>query len=186
MGLGTQEALHQAEHKLFAKMKKEVKKVTLKQDEGKTQLKPYCVEAEKAALQKEQAELLRPQATEYLKNKLDSDAETKDFKGTVVYLCDDQVYKIRVQRPRSCNWRKKRLSDPNLREYKQLMAEIDERKNRCDQLEELLAADHPRCVQYGFVIAFLHKTPNAQADTESIKETIVRAKARKEKKKNQK
>ena len=49
-------------------------------------------------------------------------------------LDKEVLYCLTKMRPRSCNWRKKRLSDPNLREYKQLMAEIDERKNRCDQI----------------------------------------------------
>ena len=131
--------------------------VTLKKSEGKKHLQPYCEKAAMAAIFKSQADELRPQASEELRMKLDSDPETKDFKGTVVYLCDDQVYKIRVQRPKSCDWRKKHFKDPTLDEYKRLMDEIDAKKARASQLEEELAENHPKCIEYGFVIGFLSK-----------------------------
>ena len=131
--------------------------VTLKKNDGTKFLQPFCENAAAAAFWKNKAEELRPQASDELKAKLDSDPDTKNFTGTVVYLCDDKIYKIRVQRPTSCNWRKKQLKDPNLKEYKALMDEIDEKKALASKLEEQLAKDHPKCLESGFVIAFLNK-----------------------------
>ena len=132
--------------------------VTLKKNDGKKFLQPFCENAAAAAFWKSKAEELRPQASAELKAKLDKDPETKDFTGTVVYLCDDKIYKIRVQRRSSCDWRKKQLKDePNLEEYKALMNEIDEKKELASKLEEQLAKDHPKCLEHSFVIAFLSK-----------------------------
>ena len=103
-------------------------KLTLSANEGQQHLKPYCKEAKVAAEHKAIAESLRIKATEELRAKLDSDSETKNFKGTVVCIFDDQMYKIRVQRPDSCDWRSKRLNDPNHKAYLALMKEIDWKK----------------------------------------------------------
>ena len=83
--------------------------------------------------------------------------KTKDFTGTVVCIYDDQVYKIRVQRPASCNWRDKHLQDPKLKEYKALMKDIDCRLAYAKELEEYLSQSHPKCVDHGFTIAFMNK-----------------------------
>ena len=109
-------------------------KLTLKKNEGQEHLKPYCKEAKVAAEHKANAEALRIKATEELQKKLDSDPDTKDFTGTVVCIYDNQVYKIRVQRPESCDWRSKRLKDPNHKAYLALMKEIDEKKKNADEL----------------------------------------------------
>ena len=132
-------------------------KLTLSANEGQKHLKPYCKAAKEAAEHKAKAESLRTLATEELRTKLDSDPETKDFTGTVVCIYDDQMYKIRVQRPVSCNWREKRLKDPNHKAYLALMKEIDEKKKKADEIEEKLAATHPKCISRGFIIGFLSK-----------------------------
>ena len=131
--------------------------VTLKKSEGKKHLQPYCEKAAMAAIFKSQADELRAQASDELKAKLDSNPETKDYTGTVVYLCDDQVYRIRVQRPINTNWRKKKFDDPLLDEYKQRMKDLDELKARTKELEEDLAKKHPKCIEKGFVIGLLSK-----------------------------
>ena len=133
------------------------KNLTLSQHEGQPHLKPYCQAAKEAAERKSIADELRAKATVELRAKLDSDPETKDFTGTVVCIYDDQVYKIRVQRPASCNWRDKRLQDPKLKEYKALMKDIDFRLAYAKELEEFLSQSHPKCVDHGFTIAFMNK-----------------------------
>ena len=133
------------------------KNLTLSQHEGQPHLKPYCQAAKEAAERKSIADELRAKATVELRAKLDSDPETKDFTGTVVCIYDDQMYKIRVQRPASCDWRSKRLNDPNHKAYKALMEEIDEMKNKAADLEQKLAEAHPKCITRGFTIAFLSK-----------------------------
>ena len=138
-------------------MAKKNQKLTLSQNEGQEHLKPYCKEAKVAAEHKANAEALRVKATEELQKKLDSDPETKDFTGTVVCIFDDQVYKIRVQRPESCDWRSKRLDDPNLKKYKALMKDIEYRTAYAKELEQQLAEAHPKCITKGFVIGFLSK-----------------------------
>ena len=138
-------------------MAKKTKKVTLTQEAKQPNLKPYCEQAKVAAWYKSEAEKFRPLATEELQAKLDSDPETKDFTGTVVYLCDDQIYKIRVQRPDLTDWRTKRLQDPLLTEYKALMRELEQKNARSKELEVDLAKAHPRCVEKGFVIAYMSK-----------------------------
>lgn len=135
------------------------KKVTFKQNENENEqhLKPFCENAAIAAYWKSKADELRALASEELRAKLDADPETKGFKGTVVYLCDDVVYKIRVQRRGSCDWCSKRFSDPNLKEYKALMRDIEAMKKRADELEEQLEEDHPKCVEHSFIISLLTK-----------------------------
>lgn len=132
-------------------------KLTLSPNDGQEHLKPYCKEAKVAAEHKAKAESLRTRAAEELQAKLDSDPETKDFTGTVVCIYDDQIYKIRVQRPTSCNWRSKRLNDPILKKYKALMKDIEHRSAYAKELEEQLAEAHPKCITKGFVIGFLSK-----------------------------
>ena len=132
-------------------------KITLKKNEGKKNLKPYCEQAEMAAIYKAEADRLRPLAAKELQGKLDADPETKDWTGTVVYLCDDKIYKVRVQRPDTTDWRKKTIKDPKLNEYKVVMDKIDELKDEAKQLEGELAEAHPKCVEHGFVISFLSK-----------------------------
>lgn len=132
-------------------------KLTLEKNEGQKHLKPYCEEAKVAAEHKVKADSLRVQATEELRAKLDSNPETKDFTGTVVCIYGNKMYKNRVQRPTSCDWRSKRLKDENLKAYKTLMNEIDERKKKADELEQKLAEAHPKCIDHGFTIGFLSK-----------------------------
>ena len=133
------------------------KKITWKKNEGKKTIKPYCEQAEKAAIYKAEADRLRPAAAKELQAKLDADPETKDFTGTVVYLCDDKIYKVRIQRPDNTPWRRKTIKDPMLKEYKALMDKIDELKNDAQKLENELAEAHPKCIERGFVISFLSK-----------------------------
>ena len=137
--------------------KKEVKAITLAKNEAKKNIKPFCEESVKLAEIKSNVDKLRPLATEELQAKLAADPDTQNFTGTVVCMYDDQIYKIRVQRPDKTDWRSKRLNDPNLREYKQLMDEIDEKKAQAEQLIAQLAIDHPKCVNLGFNIAFMSK-----------------------------
>lgn len=131
--------------------------ITLAQDEAKQHLKPYCEQAEKAAEYKRAADELRQAASDELQRKLDSDPETKDYTGTVVYLCDDKVYKIRVQRKASCNWREKHLNDPVLKDYKELMDSIDTMREQAKEMEDALAKAHPKCLTKDFSIALLSK-----------------------------
>ena len=134
------------------------KKITLEKNEAtEKHLKPYCERAAVAAEAKNKADELRPMAAEELQAMLDANPETKAYTGTVVYLCDDKVYKIRVQRPDNTNWRKKRLDDPNLKTYKALMRKIDALQADADNLKDQLATDHPKCIDKGFVIAYLSK-----------------------------
>jgi len=137
--------------------KKNEKAIKLAKNEAKKSIKPFCEESAKLANQKSRVEELRPLAVKELQAKLDADPETKDFTGTVVCMYDDQMYKIRVQRPDKTNWREKRLKDDNLVQYKQIMDEIDAKKVRAEELVAQLAIDHPKCVNKGFTIAYLSK-----------------------------
>ena len=137
--------------------KKEVKAITLAKNEAKKSIKPFCEKSAELAEIKSKVDELRPLAAAELQTKLAADPDTKNFTGTVVCVYDDQIYKIRVQRPDKTDWRSKRLDDPNLRQYKQLMNEIDELKKTADKLVAQLAIDHPKCVNLGFAIAFLSK-----------------------------
>ena len=137
--------------------KKNEKAIKLAKNEAKKSIKPFCEESAKLANQKSRVEELRPLAVKELQAKLDADPDTKDFTGTVVCMYDDQMYKIRVQRPDKTNWREKRLKDDNLVQYKQIMDEIDAKKTRAEELVAQLAIDHPKCVNQGFTIAFLNK-----------------------------
>ena len=94
-------------------------KLTFEQNnQTEKHLQPYCTQAAIAAVEKQKADELREQASKELQDKLDSDPETKDFTGTVVYICEGEMYKIRVQRPDKTDWLSKRLSDPQFKEYK--------------------------------------------------------------------
>ena len=132
-------------------------KLTFKQTENENEqhLKPFCEKASIAAYWKAKAEELRPLASAELQAKLEADPETKDFTGTVVYMCDDLIYKIRVQRRSSCDWRTKHLKDPKLKEYKALMDQIDDLKENAAKLEGELAEAHPKCVEHTFIIGYL-------------------------------
>ena len=136
---------------------KEVKKVTLNNNDGKKQMKPYCEESQKLAEQKNIVDALKPAAMEWLKEKLNSDPETRNFTGTVVCVFNDQVYKIRVQRPDQTKWRTKTIKDDRLKELKMLYKEQDDLKVAIAELEDALAEDHPKCVEKGFTIALLGK-----------------------------
>ena len=132
------------------------KQITFEKNENKEQhLKPFCVQSDKAAEEKAKADALRPLATDELQAMLDAKPETKDYTGTVVYICDGEIYKIRVQRHDKTDWRTKHLNDPNLKELKALSKEVDEKKSRIDELKAQLAIDHPRCVVKDFTIAYL-------------------------------
>ena len=144
--------------------KKEVKKVTLSNNDGKKQMKPYCEESQKLAELKVIVDGLKPAALEWLKEKLDSDPETVNFTGTVVCVFNDQVYKIRVQRPDQTKWRNKRLDDPKLKELKALYRVQDEVKNDIAKLENDLAEAHPKCVDKNFTIAFLSDKEKANKE----------------------
>ena len=137
--------------------KKEVKKVTLNNNDGKKQMKPYCEESQKLAELKVIVDGLKPAALEWLKEKLDSDPETVNFTGTVVCVFNDQVYKIRVQRPDQTKWRTKTIKDDRLKELKMLYKKQDDLKVAIAELEDALAEDHPKCVEKGFTIALLSK-----------------------------
>ena len=131
-------------------------KLTFEQNnQTEKHLQPYCTQAAIAAVEKDKADALRPLAAEELKAKLASDPETKDFTGTVVYICDGQMHKIRVQRPDNTNWLDKRLNDPDLKELKTIKKLIAEKEKRAKELVESLTEAHPRCVEKGFVMAYL-------------------------------
>lgn len=138
-------------------MAKKTKNITLANEAGEKHLKPYCEAAEIAAEYKRAADELREKASMELQDKLDTDSESREFTGTVLYLCDGKIYKIRVQRPEKTDWRNKNFKDEQLKEYKALMRELEEKESRKKELEAGLAAAHPRCVEKGFVIAFLGK-----------------------------
>ena len=132
------------------------KQITFEKNANNDQhLKPFCEQSEKAAEEKAKADALRPLASEELQAMLDAKPETKDYTGTVVYLCDGQIYKIRVQRPDNTDWLNKRLDDPNHKQYKALKKQIKEMEDEAKDLEKQLADDHPRCVSKGFNIAYL-------------------------------
>ena len=137
--------------------KKEGKAIELAKNEAKKSIKPFCEKSAELAKIKNRVEELRPMAVKELQAKLNADPDTRDFTGTVVCMYDNEMYKIRVQRPDKTNWRSKRLDDANLREYKQIMKEIDAKKERAEELVAQLAIDHPKCVNLGFTIAFLPK-----------------------------
>ena len=136
---------------------KKGQKLTVEQNEEMKQLKPFCENASVAMYWKQKADELRPLAAKELQERLDADPETKDFTGTVIYMCDNMMYKIRVQRKGKCNWREKHLNDPLLNEYKQKMNEIDKLKERTSELEAILAKNHPKCLVYDFIIGILSK-----------------------------
>ena len=134
------------------------KNVTFEKNTGKKEMKPYCVEAKVLAAQKQKVDLLKPTATKWLQEKLGSDLETKDFTGTVVCLYDGQMYKIRVQRPDTTDWKKKRpQNEPRHKELLDCYKQQEDLKAHISDLEKELAEAHPKCVDKGFVISFLSK-----------------------------
>ena len=152
-GLGYPRMHSPTEHKTFATMKKN--NVTIKKNEVKKHIRPFCEQSAIAAEYKRTIDGLRPLAAQELQHKLDSDPETIGYKGTVVYLCDDKIYKIRVQRPESCDWMKRRLKDPLLKQYKATMKEFKDVEKRLKKQDAELREKHPDCVEHGFTIAFL-------------------------------
>ena len=134
------------------------KQITFEKNENKEQhLKPFCVQSEKAAEEKSKADALRPLASDELQAMLDAKPETKEYTGTVVYICDGEIYKIRVQRHDKTDWMSKRLKDPNHKQYKSLKKQIAELTTKAKGLEEQLAIDHPKCITKDFTIAYLSK-----------------------------
>ena len=131
--------------------------VTIKKNDVKKHIRPFCEQSAIAAEYKRAIDELRPLAAQELQHKLDSDSETIGYKGTVVYLCGDKIYKIRVQRPESCDWMTKRLNDPLLKKYKATMKEYKELEKLLNDLDGQLREKHPNCVEHGFSIAFLSK-----------------------------
>ena len=155
-----------AKHKTFKKMKKgqkalaakNGKNVTLEKNNGKKEMKPYCEASKELAEQKRKVEELKPVALEWLKTKLNSDPETKDFTGTVLCLYDGIMYKVRVQRPDITDWKKKHpQNDPRHKELLGCYEQQEDLKAHISDLEEQLAEAHPKCVENGFVISFLSK-----------------------------
>ena len=126
-----------------------------KNNQTEKHLQPYCAQAAIAAVEKQKADELREQASKELQDKLESDPETRDFTGTVVYICEGEMYKIRVQRPDKTDWLSKRLNDPQLKELKAIKKLIAEKEKRAKELVESLTEAHPRCVEKGFVMAYL-------------------------------
>ena len=137
-----------------AKSAKKGNKLTLNQVND-AHIRPFCEQSEQAAKYKRKADEQRPLAANEIRQALDRNPETKDFTGTVVYIIGSKIYKIRVQRPASCNWREKRLGDPKLRVYKDLMREIDQMQAAAKKIESELAEAHPKCINHDFVIAYM-------------------------------
>ena len=79
--------------------KKNEKAIKLAKNEAKKSIKPFCEESAELVEIKNKVEELRPLAVAELQAKLNTDPDTKDFTGMVVCMYDDQMYKIRVQRP---------------------------------------------------------------------------------------
>ncbi len=131
--------------------------ITVAKDDANQQLKSFCEQSEIAAFYKAKADELRPDAATELQNRLDSDPNTKDFTGTVVYICGDKNYKIRVQRPDNTDWTKKTIKDKRIKQLKDLKKIIKEMEEKVKEVTNNLAIDHPKCIDRGFVMAFLNK-----------------------------
>lgn len=138
-----------------AQLVKKGNKLTLNNQINDEHLRPFCEQSEQAVKHKQRADEERPYAAEDIRQALDSNPETKDFTGTVVYIIGSKIYKIRVQRKSSCNWREKMLDDPKLKEYKDLMRENDKMQAAAKKLEAELAEAHPKCITRDFVIAYM-------------------------------
>ena len=131
--------------------------ITLAKSDANQQLKSFCEQSEIMSRYKSKVDELRPDAAAELLNRLDSDPETKDYTGTVVYICGDKNYKIRVQRPDNTDWTKKTIKDKRVKQLKDLKKNIKEKEKEAKELENDLAIDHPKCIDRGFVISFLSK-----------------------------
>ena len=131
--------------------------ITLAKSDANQQLKSFCEQSEIMSRYKSKVDELRPDAAAELLNRLDSDPETKDYTGTVVYICGDKNYKIRVQRPDNTDWTKKTIKDKRVKQLKDLKKTIKEKEKEAKELENDLAIDHPKCIDRGFVISFLSK-----------------------------
>ena len=131
--------------------------ITLAKSDANQQLKSFCEQSEIMSRYKSKVDELRPDAAAELLKRLDSDPETKDYTGTVVYICGDKNYKIRVQRPDNTDWTKKTIKDKRVKQLKDLKKTIKEKEKEAKELENDLAIDHPKCIDRGFVISFLSK-----------------------------
>ena len=131
--------------------------ITLAKSDANQQLKSFCEQSEIMSRYKSKVDELRPDAAAELLNRLDSAPETKDYTGTVVYICGDKNYKIRVQRPDNTDWTKKTIKDKRVKQLKDLKKTIKEKEKEAKELENDLAIDHPKCIDRGFVISFLSK-----------------------------
>ena len=131
--------------------------ITLAKSEANQQLQSFCEQSEIVSYYKSKADKLRPDAADELQNMLDSDPDTKDYTGTVDYICGDKNYKIRVQRPDNTDWTKKTIKDKRIKQLKDLKKTIKEKEKEAKELENDLAIDHPKCIDRGFVMAFLNK-----------------------------
>ena len=131
--------------------------ITLAKSDANQQLKSFCEQSEIMSRYKSKVDELRPDAVAELLKRLDSDPETKDYTGTVVYICGDKNYKIRVQRPDNTDWTKKTIKDKRVKQLKDLKKTIKEKEKEAKELENDLAIDHPKCIDRGFVISFLSK-----------------------------
>ena len=140
-----------------ANVAKQSKNVTLKKDDGKKQMKPYCEEAKILAEQKRKVDELKHAASAWLQHKLENDPDTKNFSGTVLCVYDGILYKIRVQRRKSCNWKTKKLTDPRHKKLLALYREQEVLNTDIDQLESELTEAHPKCINTDFIMSFLSK-----------------------------
>ena len=139
-------------------MAKNGKNVTFEKNNGKKEMKPYCEASKELAEQKRKVDELKPAAVEWLKTKLNGDPETKNFTGTVLCVYDEIVYKVRVQRPETTDWKKKHpQNDPRHKELLVCYKQQEDLKAHISDLEAQLAEAHPKCVDSGFVISFLSK-----------------------------
>ena len=146
-------------------MAKKTKNITLANEAGEKHLKPYCEAAEIAAEYKRAADELREKASMELQDKLDTDSESREFTGTVLYLCDGKIYKIRVQRPTSYTWEMNtQIQDENLTYYKrlhcmyeQLQTDVKEARADLKHTGDRLANAHPdsESIKHGFTVAIM-------------------------------
>ena len=131
--------------------------ITLAKSEANQQLQSFCEQSEIVSYYKSKADELRPDAAAELQDMLDSDPDTKDYTGTVTYICGNRNYKIRVQRPDNTDWTKKTIKDPRVKQLRDLKKDIKEMEKEAKMLETGLATDHPKCVTRSFVMAYMNK-----------------------------
>jgi len=151
LGLGTQEALHQAEHKLFAKMKE-------KNYEVIDQMYSAMLSQNES---EELINALRPQVEEAVEELIAERGLPKSFTGTILY----HGFKIRVQRPTSYTWEKNNnIQDDRLAYYKEQHALYLQLQRDCKHLRadikhtgDLLAEDYPdsQSIKHGLTVALM-------------------------------